>query len=122
MNGIDFIADTNILVFLLSGNENIKQYEGSHFGISIISEIELLGWYKITQEQKQVIKGLMQELTIFPLNEMIKEATIQLKQNRKIKTPDAIIAATSQWLNIPLLTADKDFKHIEHLDAIVLDI
>jgi hypothetical protein len=31
MNGIDFIADTNILVFLLSGNENIKQYEGSHF-------------------------------------------------------------------------------------------
>jgi len=122
MNGIDFIADTNILVFILSGNENIKQYEGSHFGISIISEIELLGWHKITKEQKQVIRGLMQELTIFPLNEMIKEATIHLKQNKKIKTPDAIIAATSQWLNIPLLTADKDFKYIEDLDAIVVDV
>lgn len=122
MSGIDFVVDTNILVFLLSGSENIKQYEGNHFGISIITEIELLGWYKITKEQKQVIKGLMRELTIFPLNEMIKEATIHLKQNQKIKTPDAIIAATSQWLRIPLLTADKDFKHIEDLDAIVLDI
>jgi hypothetical protein len=122
MSGIDFVAYTNILVFLLSGSENIKQYEGNHFGISIITEIELLGWYKITKKQKQVIKGLMRELTIFPLNEMIKEATIHLKQNQKIKTPDAIIAATSQWLRIPLLTADKDFKHIEDLDAIVLDI
>ena len=63
MNGIEFVADTNILVFLLSGNENIKQYEGTHFSISIITEIELLGWYKITKEQKQVIKSLMRELT-----------------------------------------------------------
>lgn len=122
MNGIDFIADTNILLLILSGDENVKQYKGKHFGISIITEIELLGWYKITKEHKRVIEGLLRELTIFPLNEMIKDATIRLKQNQKIKTPDAIIGATSQWLNIPLLTADKDFKSIQALDAIVLDI
>lgn len=122
MNGIDFIADTNILLLILSGNDNVKQYEGSHFGISIITEIELLGWYKITIEHKKVIEGLIHELTIFPLNEMIKDATIRLKQNQKIKTPDAIIGATSQWLNIPLLTADRDFKDVKDLDAIVLDI
>lgn len=39
-----------------------------------------------------------------------------------ILLPDAIIGATSQWLNIPLLTADRDFKDVKDLDAIVLDI
>lgn len=122
MSGIDFIADTNILLLILSGNDNVKKYEGSHFGISIITEIELLGWYKINQTHKQVIEGLIHELTIFPLNERIKDTTILLKQKHKIKTPDAIIGATSQWLNIPLLTADKDFKSVTDLNAIVLDI
>lgn len=122
MSGIDFIADTNILLLILSGNGNVKQYEGSHFGISIITEIELLGWFKITKEHKHVLDGLIRELTIFPLNDMIKDTTILLKQNHKIKTPHAIIGATSKWLNIPLLTADKDFKSVKELDAIIVDI
>ncbi len=122
MNGIDFIADTNILLLILAGNDNVKQYEGSHFGISVITEIELMGWYKITTEHNYVLEGLIRELTVFPLNDMIKDTTIYLKQHHKIKTPDAVIGATSKWLNIPLLTADNDFKSIKELDAIIVDI
>jgi predicted nucleic acid-binding protein len=30
--------------------------------------------------------------------------------------PDGIIAATSLFLNVPLITADKNFKKIKNLD------
>ena len=121
MSGIDFIADTNILFYLLSGNKHVEPYKGSQLGISIITEIEMLGWYHISNEEEEIIKGLMNELTIFPLNDRIKELTIQLKQEHRIKIPDAIIGATSQWFNSPLLTADKDFRNIDGLNAIILD-
>jgi predicted nucleic acid-binding protein len=122
MIGTDFIADTNILLYLLSGNKSIKEYEGSSFGISVITEIELLGWYKINPKDQRILEGLMDELTIFPLNDKIKDKTIKLKQEQKIKTPDAIIGATSQWLKVPLLTADKDFNNVKGIDAIIINI
>jgi predicted nucleic acid-binding protein len=45
---------------------------------------------------------------------------IELRQQIKIKTPDAIIAATSQYLQIPLVTADKGFKNILGLELILI--
>lgn len=122
MNGIDFIVDTNILLYLLQGNENLEKYEGNHFGISVITEIEMLGWQNINKQQKKIITDLINELTVFPLNDQVKNIAITLKQLNKIKTPDAIIASTAKWLQIPLLTADKDFKNIESIDAIIIDI
>ncbi len=43
---------------------------------------------------------------IVDLNESIKLETVKLKQSNKIKLPDAIIGATSIYMNIPLLSAD----------------
>jgi predicted nucleic acid-binding protein len=65
MIGTDFIADTNILLYLLSGNKSIKEYEGSSFGISVITEIELLGWYKINPKDQRILEGLMDEPQYF---------------------------------------------------------
>lgn len=39
----------------------------------------------------------------------------------KIKTPDAIIAATSLYLEIPLITFDKDFTIVKSIDLILLE-
>jgi len=36
--------------------------------------------------------------------------------------PDAIIAATARYLNIPLLTADKAFSQINEIDCFILEI
>jgi predicted nucleic acid-binding protein len=47
---------------------------------------------------------------------------IELKQKQKIKLPDAIIAATSIFLNFPLFTADKYFSKIPNLDCVIIEI
>jgi predicted nucleic acid-binding protein len=51
----------------------------------------------------------------------IKENTIKLRQSYSLKLPDCIIAATSLWLNMPLITADGDFKKVDSLDLIYFE-
>jgi hypothetical protein len=41
---IDFIADTNFLIYVHEGNELILPFLEYNFGISFISEVELLGY------------------------------------------------------------------------------
>lgn len=122
MNGINLLADTNFLIYLLRGEEFVKKYKDNTLGISIISEIELLGWYGITDSKRKIIESFLNELTIFPINEKIKHNCIHLKQKYRIKTPDALIAATAIWLKVPIITADKSFRNIKEASSIIIEI
>ena len=123
MNGIDFFVDTNVLIYTLVGNPaalNITKYSFS-LGVSVISEIELLGKKNIPKNEINIIRNLLNDCVIIDLNNSIKEMAISLKQKYSIKIPDAIIAATAQRFSLPLITADRDFKKIEEVDIVLLD-
>ena len=87
--------------------------------VSIISEIALLGYKDISDLEKSKIKLFLSEYQIIPLNADIKELCIELKQNHKIKTPDTIVAATANYLGLPLFTADKGFEKLTEVDAVI---
>ena len=53
---------------------------------------------------------------------MICQTTIRVKQKRKIKVPDAIIAATAIENNLPLLTADTAFTSVADLNCILIEL
>ena len=91
------------------------------FGISFISEIELLGYKNISKQDEKSLKELLKDCFVFSFNEDIKLETIKLKQKYTIKLPDAIIASTCIIFQIPLITSDKGFKNIEELDLILLE-
>lgn len=51
------------------------------------------------------------------MDDEVIELAIQLRQQKKMKLGDAIIAATAVAYNIPLVTRNEDdFKHIPGLD------
>ena len=52
----------------------------------------------------------------------IKEKAIKLKQTRKTKLPDALVAATAQSYELTLLTADAGFRNIPDLDIFLLTL
>jgi predicted nucleic acid-binding protein len=106
---IDFIADTNFLVYIHEGNKIVEPFLAYDYGISFISEIELLGFHKLSKSEESKLKLLLNDCFQIEWNTKIKEQTIQLKRKYNIKLPDAIIAATSLVYNIPLITADKGF-------------
>ena len=122
MSGIDFVADTNILLYTLEGHSGIESLLHYSFAVSVISEIELLGKHEITSEETRIITELLSDCSLIELNNPIKNRAIQLRQKQKIKLPDALIAATAIELQIPLVTADKRLERIEGLNCLIIDL
>ena len=120
MSGFNFVADTNILIDIHEGREKVDPFLDSPVIVSVISEIELLGWYKINSDEKQMLRGLLDDCIIFELTADIRKLAIEIRQQNKVKTPDAIIAATAKYLQIPLVTSDKGFKSIPDMELILI--
>lgn len=49
---IDFIADTNFLIYIHEGNKITEPFLAYDFGISFISEVELLGFKELLNTKK----------------------------------------------------------------------
>lgn len=121
MNGIDFLADTNFLIFTTQGNPIVEPFLDYNIGISFVSEMELLGVFSISKTQKLNMQNIIDECFVIDMNIEIKKKAIQIKQKYKIKLPDAIIAATAILYNIPFITADADFKVVKELNLIFIE-
>ena len=123
MSGNSLLIDTNIALYLLNGDTTIAELlNGRDVHVSFITELELLGFQDIKEEDRSIIEDLLNNCIIVDLNQAIKRITINLKQNYKLKLPDAIIAATSIYMNLPLISADKDFDRISDLQFIRYEI
>ena len=123
MNGIEYLIDTNILIYILQGNPMVRYFaESEILTISFITEMEILGKYQISNDEKQIIAKALEHCYIIDIDSRIKQLAINIKQQNKMKLPDAIIAATAIKYNVTLVSADKDFKKIPNLDLLILDI
>lgn len=93
---------------------------GNHEPVSsAISQLEVLGYHRITQEEKSFSRRLFSLCRIIAINDLIIEKGIELREQKKMSLGDAIIAATAITQKLPLITANtKDFKHIENLELI----
>lgn len=119
---IDFIADTNVLIYIHEGKEIVENLLGYNFGISFISEVELLGFKEITKSEEIELQQLINDSFLIEWNTKIKQQTIELRKKYNIKLPDAIVASTSLVYGIPLVSADKGLSKIEELDLVLIEI
>lgn len=123
MNGNNFLCDTNILLYLLNGDQIVSDLiDKRKIFISFITEIELLSFKKLSQTEYKIIKELISDCTLIDLNREIKEKAIAFRQKYNLKIPNTIIAATSDYLKIPLISADKQFKKIKDINLIFYQI
>lgn len=121
MNGIDFLVDTNFLIFVSDENKIVLPFLEYDIAVSYITEMELLGVFSISKNQKLAMEKILNQCSIIDCSREIKELAIDLKQKYKIKLPDAIIAATAISKKLPFVSADNDFKVIKELDLIFLE-
>lgn len=116
MNGIDYIADTNTMLYITVNNPCIHPYVSKNLGISVITEMELLSFRRISDNEVKMIKEMMMWCKEFQLTDNIKERAIIIRRTYGTKLPDAIVAATAIECNVPLISADKGFRKIEELN------
>ena len=123
MNGIRIVCDTNPLIYLLDGNKDIAQFlDNRQIYLSVITELELFGKPNLSSQDTKIIDVLLAECFIIDINQAIKHIYREIKQQHTIKLPDAIVAATAIYLDMPLLTFDKGFKNVSNLKLILLNL
>ena len=119
--GEKYLIDTNIIIDF---SENKLLSEAKSFVMSIIDDspyfsvinkIELLGFSTVSND----IIELVDTATILGLTDTIVHKTIAIRKSKRIKLPDAIIAATAIEHHLHLVTRNiSDFQNIKGLKII----
>lgn len=67
--------------------------------------------YQQSDTELVLIKQFIDDFRLIMVNDDIIQQTAKIRQQKKIKTPDAIIVATAMIMDMPLVTHNtKDFK------------
>jgi len=120
------IIDSNIIIYaskltypsLLSYLKNNE----SDLKTSAICKLEVLGYHQLKKIEKRYLENFFSAIRVLPIDTDVINKAIELKQNRNIASPDAIVAATALTHNLPILTQNKkDFNRIELLEIYTIE-
>ncbi len=118
MNGIDYLLDTNFILGLLKSSPdtlaliNERQIESHQCAYSAITRMELLGFPGITRAEETLIQHKLARLTYLPITLIVDDVAIRLRRTRRVKLPDAIIAASALAVGAEVLTFDRQLQNI----------
>ena len=121
---INYLFDTNAVIDFLAGNfptgatawtENA--IDNNEIVLSIINRMEILG-FNAKPSELSLLTEFIDAVIVLPLTDEIADKTIDIRKSRKIKLPDAIIAATAIIHDLTLVSRDKGFKGIPNLKYI----
>jgi predicted nucleic acid-binding protein len=109
-----YVLDTNIVLYLLGGRL-LQPLPIGEFHLSVISEMELLSYHSLTAPEQQRIQQLLSQVTIVNLTESVKNEAILLRQQYRLKLPDAIVCATALSTNSTLLSNDAQLARVTQI-------
>ncbi|MEH1852640.1 MAG: type II toxin-antitoxin system VapC family toxin [Nostoc sp.] len=123
MSGNRYVLDTNAIVALLQGNSQLIQLlqDADWIGVSVISQIEFLAFSGLSQEDCQLFEQFLQRVEVVNLvasDAVLIKKIIEIRQQYRLKLPDAIIAAMAIQNSASLVTADQEFAKVTILTAI----
>jgi tRNA(fMet)-specific endonuclease VapC len=123
MNGNRYVLDTNAIVSLLQGSSQLIQLlqDADWIGVSVISQIEFLAFSGLSQEDRQLFEQFLQRVEVINLvasDAVLIEKIIEIRQQYRLKLPDAVIAAMTIQNSASLVTADQEFAKVTILMVI----
>jgi predicted nucleic acid-binding protein len=117
----EYLIDNNVIshyfsnLFSEKGMRPISEIIDRTPNVSVITEIEALSWINSDKRKEKIVQEFIQDANVLPLTPSIVKQCISIWRNRKIKTPDSIIAATAIVHNLTLMTNDNHFEGIPGL-------
>jgi len=108
-----YLIDTNIIIYYLQGEQAAVSFLHTHrrkLAISSVTWMETLS-YPFSAEEEQVVRAFLHEFRLIEISIPVMELSVKTRRMKKIKLPDAIIAASAVHHDLILVTRNiKDFK------------
>lgn len=111
---MDFVLDTNIVIYLQSG-QIADPLPPAKYGLSVISEMELLAFSGLTPAQERWLRHFIANVALIELDAAVRAKAIDLRRNFRLKLPDAIIVASAMTLGAVLLSNDEQLACVPAL-------
>ena len=99
------LLDTNVAVYVLGGRVAVPLPVGE-YGISVITEMELLAWPSLTAQEEATVKSFLKSVVLCELTAGIRQVAVRLRRERRLKLPHAIVCATALEHGTELWTND----------------
>lgn len=118
MSGIKYLLDTNFVLGLLRSDAGIlhmaaqRNMLAPECAYSAVTRMELLGFAGITAPEDALIRAKLAHFAYIPITVAIEDRAIALRRLRRIKLPDAIIAATALHEGVELLSLDAGLQSV----------
>lgn len=112
------LLDSNIIIYAAQPayHELRKWLEKQAFAISELSRLEVMGYHRIKENEKEYFGRFFEESLLLPISTEIIETAIPVRRTYNLSLGDAVIAATAVRYSYELCTNNqKDFKNIEKL-------
>lgn len=108
-----YLIDTNIIIYYLEGEQAAVSFLRTHRGelaISSVTWMETLS-YPLSADEEQVVLAFLHEFRLIEISSPVMELSVKVRRMKKMKLPDAIIAASAVHHDLILVTRNiKDFK------------
>ena len=118
MSGRKLLLDSNIVIYIAKKElaPELFVVADDALYLSDVSFMETLGYAFADEAEKQEIENLLSVLFRFPIQELVVQKVIAIRQTRRMKLPDAIIAATALIHDCVLVTRNiSDFSGLPGL-------
>lgn len=115
------LLDSNVIIYAAKPQfASLRSFLArKKLGFSQISYIEVLGFHKISDDDKAEFEEFFSRSTLFPLTDQIAEKAVEIRQLKRTSLGDSIVAATAIVGKCTLVTRNvKDFDWISVLTVI----
>ncbi len=119
-----YTLDTNAIIYYLKDDPHAAAVlsdiftEDSPLYISAITEIELFGFPKLSDNEVEQIEAILRTVAIIPVDSRIARTAGFIRRNYHVNIADSAIAATALFTGTILLTRNiRDFRRIPNLSV-----
>jgi len=127
MSGKFYFLDTNTIIQLLKGNKILVEIleEAEFIACSVISKFEYLAFPDISNNDIELFNVFIEKIEVIGLsstNNELHQQILNIRKDKKLKLPDAIIAGCSLYKKCTLITADKKMLEIDKVPVLSYQI
>lgn len=119
-----YLLDTNAIIYHLRGAPELDAIftqitkGAAEPVVSIITQIELLGFPRLTRSEEAAINALLANFQVRDVDYDVARHAIALRRKYRLGVPDCIIAATALASNASLVSRDEKLERIRGLSLV----